>query len=136
MIILILLLLVSIYILYIYIQTKRKKLLVKKLSNALGLSFSLDNSQKIMKLIRKNYDIKVMSKYADMITIKNAQNVSFLENQVGSLNLDNISVSNINPTSFGNLAYISLYSPKQYSQKTHTYLLELIKIDSTLQTQV
>jgi hypothetical protein len=86
------------------------------------IAYNLDDEKKIISLL-PNMTIEEIAKYADIITIMNADNEKFLKNQITDdlINICKDSLNKnediLNPTSLGNLAYVALNSKKPYSTK-------------------
>jgi hypothetical protein len=112
-----------------------------------GMSYSLNDEPKIMQaIIESNYDINLVSAYADEVCVKNAQNQVFLEEQLKNSNwmseekLQQFKHTLNNPTSLGNMAYLALHAPEPYSdisRKIYQQIIEIVRgepIDNEIET--
>lgn len=73
------------------------------------------------------------SSYADIICTSNINNIEFIKEKMDSVNPNDTSDFEIfNTTSIGNLAFLSLYAPKEYAEKAEVtlknYIQYIIKI--------
>jgi hypothetical protein len=94
-----------------------------------GMAYSLKDEPLIMYNIVKNkFDVNMMAKYADIVCRKNALNISFLAKQLDNKESSKYeyALDNLNPTSFGNLAYLSINSPNPYNKLAFNELNRMI----------
>jgi len=73
-----------------------------------------------------NLSLVDLSKYADKVCIENV-NAEWLEDQVMSSNFSDVNAESLNATSFGNLAYVALYSGNKIVRERAKYLINQAK---------
>jgi len=103
---------------------KKSKNMVNFLSNISGMSYSLNDEPKIWKeIVKKEFDLKYTSQFADHVCINGVNDIAFLEDQLNDKQeekLDNcVKEIIMNPTSFGNVAYTALHAPEPYNERAH-----------------
>lgn len=90
---------------------------VNVLSHMCGMSYSLADEQKIMARL-KSQSIEQNSQYADQVAKANVMDLDFLAGQVPEdFSYQEITESDLNPTSIGNVAYIAVHSPEPYASR-------------------
>lgn len=94
------------------------------------LSYDIDDEDDIIKQL-PNMTVEEMSKYADLITKKNYEKQEFLDSVIREdivekikemVSDENIKNVMINPTMFGNLAFISLNTNDPYKSRANEAL--------------
>jgi len=106
------------------------KSFIDALSNVGGMSYSLADEPEVMrKIVESDYNINLMSKYADEVCVENVNNLKFLHVQWSRCSKEHYVKCEIdNPTALGNVAYLALHSPPPYSEKFHKLYDEMIEI--------
>lgn len=76
------------------------------------------------KLMLQNFSIERMAQFADAITIANVNNLDYLREQFGMLDVtDPMTFKNGNRTSIGNCAYVAIYSKhKEARDLAHQFI--------------
>lgn len=116
-------------------QSQNNVNIIDAISMMGGMSYSLNDEPRIMReIVNSNFYPPVMAKYADAVCRKYASDINFLNNQFSDEEMAKTDhkMENMNPTSFGNIAYIIVNSPSPYkdrAQKMLDSMVELYKIN-------